>query len=131
MGSNLTPVTAESFAKWKAERKAREASDLAANLKKKQEEYKKMRAGMRTGMAFSGKELFDFNPEMAKDGDEDDGAMEGYEREISENDELDGQEEKIKVWEVQEVALEMFEDLDGLEGDDSDVENQENTENQE
>ena len=63
LGSDLTPVTAETFAKWKKERKEREANAEAEQSKKKQEEYKKMRAGMKSGMTFSGKELFDFNPD--------------------------------------------------------------------
>jgi hypothetical protein len=36
---------------------------------------------MKSGMAFSGKELFDFNPDLAKTGadDDDEGAMDFYE----------------------------------------------------
>lgn len=98
---------------------------MASKLKKKQEEYKKMRAGMKTGMTFSGKELFDFNPEWAQDG-EDDGAMDGYDRDGSDHE---GQENPdpttthIKVWgEPVQVQLDVFEgeDLEGLEDDDED-----------
>lgn len=52
--------------------------------KKKSEAFKKMKAGMKVGMAFSGKDLFDFNPEWADAGD--DNAMDYYEREGSDNE---------------------------------------------
>ncbi|KAI8994305.1 hypothetical protein BC832DRAFT_424947 [Gaertneriomyces semiglobifer] len=86
LGANTTPVTAESFAKWKAERKAREDAETSETTKKKKEAYEKHRAGMKSGMAFSGKELFDFNPDWAHDSDEDEGAMEAYEREESDSE---------------------------------------------
>ncbi|KAI9094600.1 hypothetical protein DFS34DRAFT_566546, partial [Phlyctochytrium arcticum] len=78
LGSNVTPVTAESFAKWKKERKEREAADMAAEGKRKKEAYDKLKAGMKSGMTFSGRELFDFNPEWAVDEDEDEGAIDVY-----------------------------------------------------
>ena len=78
LGPNLTPVTAESFAEWKKSRKDRDALVESEAQKKKSEEYKRLKAGMKTGMTFSGKELFDFNPEWA-DAIEEDGAMDKYE----------------------------------------------------
>jgi hypothetical protein len=127
-------VTAETFAQWKKERKEREAKDKKESLKKKQEEYKKMRAGMKSGMTFSGKELFDFNPDWAKGGDDEDGAMDVYGRDESENqqngetdDALVSGVEKIKVWDDKpdvEVALDVFEneDLEGLDDDEEEDE---------
>ncbi|KND04459.1 uncharacterized protein SPPG_00188 [Spizellomyces punctatus DAOM BR117] len=84
LGTNLTPVTAESFAAWKADRKAREKAEAEAQSKKKKDAYDKYKAGMKSGMTFSGRELFDFNPEWAiGDQDDEDGAMEEYLRDDS------------------------------------------------
>ncbi|TPX31247.1 hypothetical protein SmJEL517_g05385 [Synchytrium microbalum] len=70
LGQNLTPINEVSFAKWKADKKTREATDAAALSKKKEEAYKQHKAGMKSGILFSGKELFDFNPDW-KDADDD------------------------------------------------------------
>jgi hypothetical protein len=107
-------------------------------MKKKQEEYKKMRAGMKSGMTFSGKELFDFNPDWAKGGDDEDGAMDVYGREEPDNAQENGEEssaeallaagvEKIKVWDDKpdvEVSLDVFEneEFEGLDDDEDDEE---------
>ncbi|KAJ3041078.1 hypothetical protein HDV00_009978 [Rhizophlyctis rosea] len=91
LGTNTTPVTAESFAKWKADRKAREAEVAKDAAKAKQEAYDKMKAGMKSGMAFSGRELFDFNPDWAEgDMDDDEGAMDVYVREESDQEDAGG-----------------------------------------
>ena len=75
----MTPVTSESFAKWRAERNDREMLAEEAAAKKKQDDFKKMKAGMKTGVTFSGKDLFDFNPEWAGgDADGEDNAMDEY-----------------------------------------------------
>ncbi|KAJ3043080.1 hypothetical protein HK097_001823, partial [Rhizophlyctis rosea] len=87
LGPNTTPVTAESFAKWKADRKSREAALQKDAAKAKQEAYEKAKAGMKSGMSFSGRELFDFNPDWAEgDMDDDEGAMDEYIREESEDE---------------------------------------------
>lgn len=78
LGSNLTPVTSDSFAKWRNERNKREQELEVVELKKKAEDFKKMKAGMKTGVVFSGKDLFDFNPEWAVDADDDGDAMDEY-----------------------------------------------------
>eukprot|EP00842_Homolaphlyctis_polyrhiza_P004271 jgi/Hompol1/4845/HPOL_004002-RA len=91
LGSDLTPVTSETFAKWKADRKERERRDQEELLKSRMEEFKKMKAGMKTGMTFSGRELFDFNPEYARNDADDAGAMDEYLREDGASDaESDG-----------------------------------------
>ncbi|KAI8903301.1 hypothetical protein EDD86DRAFT_215066 [Gorgonomyces haynaldii] len=116
LGADTTPVTAESFAKWKAERKAREAKEEEDLLKKKADEFKKMKAGMKSGMVFSGKDLFDFNPDWAAQGDE--GAMDDYERQAS-----DVEDEKQDDVQVENIDSELFneEELQGLDSE-SDVE---------
>ncbi|KAI8839946.1 hypothetical protein BC829DRAFT_403525 [Chytridium lagenaria] len=86
LGPNLTPITDESFAKWKKERKARLAEEEAKRAKEKADAFKKFKAGVKSGMAFSGKELFDFNPELANNYDDDDGAMDLYIRDESDHE---------------------------------------------
>ena len=82
LGSDLTPVTAETFKQWKAARQQREELLLQKELLQKQDEFKKMKAGIKTGMTFSGRELFDFNPALNADDDELD-AMDVYDRQDS------------------------------------------------
>ncbi|KAJ3295355.1 hypothetical protein HK104_002772 [Borealophlyctis nickersoniae] len=135
LGPNLTPVNAETFAKWKADRKAREALEKSEASKKKKEAFDKMKAGMKSGMSFSGRELFDFNPEWAGEGDDDD-AMDVYVREESDGEEgvsgrdqngtgpnrEDKGKEAAKGPEVENVAVaeDLFEveDLEDLDDDD-------------
>ncbi|KAJ1336991.1 hypothetical protein BSLG_006751 [Batrachochytrium salamandrivorans] len=113
LGSDLIPVTADSFAKWKAERKEREKRENDELMKNKMEEFKKMKAGMKTGMSFSGKELFDFNPEgMQADGDDED-AVDDYDGYYGRGGEDEG---------TVEVAEDLFADVDGLEDDAEDEE---------
>ena len=67
LGSNLTPVTPESFAKWKKERLDKKAAEEEAQRQKKatQAQANKM-AGL------SGREMFALNPDMLEDDDDDD-----------------------------------------------------------
>ncbi|KAI7835194.1 hypothetical protein BX661DRAFT_192828 [Kickxella alabastrina] len=67
LGSNLTPVTLESFTKWKVERKARkEAEDRDAQVAKE----KAFKAGKLGNM--SGRDFFEFNPDTYDDSGEGD-----------------------------------------------------------
>ncbi|KAG0019119.1 hypothetical protein BGZ80_006264, partial [Entomortierella chlamydospora] len=68
LGKNLTPVTVESFAAWKKTRADRAEQEEMAKRKAKEAAYK---AGKM--LQFSGRELFDFNPEIAGADDEEDG----------------------------------------------------------
>jgi hypothetical protein len=88
LGSNTTPVTAESFAIWRQQRNEREAAEEDATNKKKAEDFKKMKAGMKTGVLFSGKDLFDFNPHWAQDQDDMD-AVDEYDRQSSDEDDAE------------------------------------------
>lgn len=84
LGPNLTPITYESFQKWKETRKARLQAEEENVLKKRLEAFKQMKSGGKSGIQFSGRELFDFNPDLALGGDDDD-AMDEYERADSEH----------------------------------------------
>lgn len=68
LGKNLTPVTVESFAAWKKTRDDRIEQEEVAKRKAKEAAYK---AGKM--LQFSGRELFDFNPEIAGADEDDDG----------------------------------------------------------
>ncbi|KAJ1033581.1 hypothetical protein NDA13_001569 [Ustilago tritici] len=66
LGSNLTPVTAETFAKWKKERMDKKQAE-AEMLKKKKE----AQAAANKMAGLSGREMFSLNPDMFA-GDEED-----------------------------------------------------------
>lgn len=61
-----TPVTAESFAAWKKQRKERQEAEEKAKSSKREADY---RAGRLAGMV-SGRDLFVYNPDLFKDDDE-------------------------------------------------------------
>ncbi|KAJ1735796.1 Translation machinery-associated protein 46 [Coemansia biformis] len=67
LGTNLTPVTLDSFAKWK---EARQERREAESLKTQQAKEKAYKAGKLANM--SGRDFFEFNPELdADEGDDD------------------------------------------------------------
>jgi len=66
LGTNLTPVTPETFAKWKKTRLDKKEAELDAMKKAKDTQAA---AGKNTGM--SGRDLFTYNPEWFEDEDED------------------------------------------------------------
>lgn len=93
---DLTKVTLESFLKWK-ERKRKEKTDLAlADAEKKKTNYA---AGKMFGI--SGREMFEFNPDLIQGDDDeaDDGMV--YERD-------DDDDEEDSEGQVREVNLDMF-----------------------
>ncbi|KAF8591180.1 hypothetical protein K439DRAFT_1611490 [Ramaria rubella] len=65
LGSNLTPVTPESFAKWKQNRQNKKEAEAEALKKVKDTQAA---AGKSSGM--SGRDLFQYNPEWFEDEDE-------------------------------------------------------------
>ncbi|KAI9207463.1 translation machinery-associated protein 46 [Polychytrium aggregatum] len=147
LGPNLTPVTYESFQKWKEERKARLKAEEDDALRKRMDAFKQLKSGGKPSMQFSGRELFEFNPEMANTGDDED-AMDEYVRDESDHendedyqagpsgvlddDELSGVNRKgkgradvddLRVQDIQ-IEEELFDDeeLAGLDDDDEDDE---------
>src|SRR6266702_2090757 len=65
LGSNLTPVTRETFAKWKQTRMNKKEAEADAMRKAKDAQAS---AGKSSGM--SGRDLFQYNPEWFQDSDE-------------------------------------------------------------
>lgn len=89
LGPNLTPITYESFNKWKSERKLKKEKENDEKAKAKADAYKQFKAGMKSGMgAFSGRELFDFNPDWAQPIIDEEDAMESYEREDNDDNDV-------------------------------------------
>ncbi|KAI8888613.1 hypothetical protein K501DRAFT_240170 [Backusella circina FSU 941] len=83
LGPNLTPVTLESFNQWKKNRiDKREADETAARKSKET----RMKAGRSQGM--SGRDLFEFNPTMADDYDDEGDALDlaAFDREETEKE---------------------------------------------
>ncbi|CAB3388116.1 Hypothetical predicted protein [Cloeon dipterum] len=108
LGVNLTRVTLESFLSWKKRKLTEKAKNAKIEEDKKRQEFK---AGRQVGI--SGREMFVFNPELAKEGDDD--FEEGGEavdyRQLSKDDEDDdGIEYKEIV--LDDIALEASE-VDG------------------
>ncbi|CAG5122241.1 unnamed protein product [Candidula unifasciata] len=88
LGANVTKVTLESFLKWKERKKREKLDKLMADQERKKADYK---AGRMIGI--SGRQMFEFNPDLVLA--DDDEAQEGeIEREQDEDDEVD--ETKVK-----------------------------------
>lgn len=68
LGYNLTKITLESFLEWKKKKIAEKQSASKKESERKKAEFK---AGKNIGL--SGREMFTFNPEMARDNDMEDG----------------------------------------------------------
>ncbi|KAF7300825.1 Translation machinery-associated protein 46 [Mycena kentingensis (nom. inval.)] len=84
LGSNLTPVTPESFAIWKRTRMDKKQAEIEAMKKAKDTQNA---AGKSSGL--SGRDLFEYNPEWFEDDDEeaDDGwDLDKYRREKEDED---------------------------------------------
>ena len=80
----LTPVTLESFQKWKADRAARKQAELEAKIAAEEAKGRKNKAQM----AFmSGRALFQFNPDLFED-DDDAAAADAFDDEDGEDNGL-------------------------------------------
>ncbi|CAG8550089.1 16040_t:CDS:2 [Racocetra persica] len=96
LGQNLTPVTLESFAEWKKNRKAKFEAEEELKRAAKEAAYK---AGKAQGM--SGRDLFTFNPDLVNhindddDGDEFD--LSGYQRDDNNNNKEDEKDDENLV----------------------------------
>ncbi|KAI0359776.1 hypothetical protein OH77DRAFT_1446355 [Trametes cingulata] len=93
LGPNLTPVTPETFAKWKRTRMDKKLAEEEALRKAKDERHA---AGKNSGM--SGRDLFTYNPEWFEDeeeGEEEDWDLAKYRRE-QEDEDLAAEEKRIR-----------------------------------
>lgn len=83
LGPHQTRVTLESFLAWKKRKILEKKEKLAKEEEKKLKDFK---SGRQFGI--SGREMFSFNPELANDGEMDDGdvAFDSYTREENDDD---------------------------------------------
>ncbi|KNC78925.1 hypothetical protein SARC_08659 [Sphaeroforma arctica JP610] len=98
LGPNKTPVTLETFTKWKAKKRKEEK---AAQSKKDKKRMNEVKAGRQAGI--TGKELLSYRPELFQDDDEAGGAEDYAQEEVA----------------VDEEVFKNLDDLD-LSSDDSD-----------
>ncbi|KAJ7196851.1 hypothetical protein GGX14DRAFT_700491 [Mycena pura] len=93
LGTNLTPVTPESFATWKKTRMDKKQAEQEAVRKSKEQHHA---AGKNTGL--SGRDLFEYNPEWFEDEDDgdvsDDWDLDKYRKE-KEDEETAAEAERI------------------------------------
>ncbi|KAI0775121.1 hypothetical protein BD413DRAFT_689648 [Trametes elegans] len=93
LGSNLTPVTPETFAKWKRTRLDKKTAEEEALRKAKDEKHA---AGKNSGM--SGRDLFTYNPEWFEDeeeGEEEEWDLTKY-RQQQEEEDLAAEQQRIR-----------------------------------
>ncbi|KAI0707272.1 hypothetical protein C8Q76DRAFT_748544 [Earliella scabrosa] len=101
LGPNLTPVTPETFAKWKQTRMDKKLAEEEALKKAKDDRHA---AGKSSGM--SGRDLFTYNPEWFEDeeeADEEDWDLAKYRKE-KEDEDLAAEEERIRNLQLGEGA---------------------------
>jgi hypothetical protein len=96
LGSNLTPVTRESFAKWKQTRMNKKEAEADALRKVKDSQAA---AGKSSGM--SGRDLFQYNPEWFHDSDDSDEEGEDWDlakyRRQKEDEDTAAENERIRL----------------------------------
>lgn len=96
LGSNLTPVTRETFAKWKQTRMNKKEAEADVLRKTKDAQAS---AGKNSGM--SGRDLFQYNPEWFQDSDEEGGELDDWDlskyRRQKEDEDITAENERIRV----------------------------------
>jgi hypothetical protein len=96
LGSNLTPVTRETFAKWKQTRMNKKEAEADVLRKAKDAQAA---AGKNSGM--SGRDLFQYNPEWFQDSDEEGGEGDDWDlskyRRQKEDEDLAAEAERVRL----------------------------------
>lgn len=112
-----TPVTAETFLKWKADRKAKAEAETRQREREKEAQIK---AGKM--LHISGRDLFMYNPEMFAEGDDDEAMDVDYTRREEEEGEAQEAQDYANGLEADDVDEAAFldEDLENLEIDEED-----------
>ena len=90
--ANLTPVTLESFVKWKKRKLAEKAE---ADKKEADKKKDRAKAGLTVGL--SGRDMFSFNPTMAGGDDDDEDGGEAFDMKLREKDEGDDDGVQVKA----------------------------------
>ncbi|KAJ8587009.1 hypothetical protein M405DRAFT_864132 [Rhizopogon salebrosus TDB-379] len=98
LGSNLTPVTPETFAIWKKTRMDKKEAEMEASRKSKETQHA---AGKNSGM--SGRDLFQYNPEWFEDDEEEEDEgwdLSLYRREEGESDDVARVEDDVENFRI-------------------------------
>jgi hypothetical protein len=104
LGPNTTPVTHASFLEWKKQRVEKQVDLDLKNRETKQEAVKKMKAGMKTGIKVSGKDMFDFNPDWANNDDDDiDDSIDIFKNNINEDVEMENLSREASLMTVDSI----------------------------
>lgn len=106
LGVEQTKITLETFIAWKK----RKIEDRKERLRKEEEKKRnEFKSGKNLGL--SGREMFSFNPEMANDGDMDDGdvAFDSYTREEEEDD---GTTFEYREMDLEMLGMDMAKEVD-------------------
>jgi len=101
--AGLTPVTLESFVKWKKRKLAEKAE---ADKKEADKKKDKAKAGLTHGL--SGRDMFSFNPTMAGGDDDDEDGGEAFDMKLREKDE--GDDDGVQVHEIKFDEFGIMED---------------------
>jgi hypothetical protein len=98
LGPNLTPVTRETFAKWKQTRMNKKEAEADVMRKTKDAQAA---AGKNSGM--SGRDLFQYNPEWFLDSDEEDEEWDltKYRRQ-KEDEDIAAENERLRMLSIQD-----------------------------
>jgi len=81
LGYNTTKVTLETFLKWKERKRREKLDELKKETDKKKAQYKAGQVG-----GISGRQMFEFNPDLKCGDDDEDGGAVAFEREKEEPD---------------------------------------------
>lgn len=120
-GGPSTPITADSFAKWKLDRKAKAEAEEKARAEKKELDAKAGKYG-----SMSGRDLFTFQPDMFQvDLEDEEGA--GSEVRLSDYNRNEDEEQEDEAA-PQDASLFLDEDLENLDISSGDEQDQEETE---
>ncbi len=118
MGSQLTMVTEDSFLIWKKNRLLVKNDLFEKELKSKKDAVSRLKIGMKSGIRLSGKDMFDFNPDLLVDDGLDDDVMdlqltESVEPSVEQEEQVD--EPSVDEPSVEEQEESMQEDMDRVD----------------
>ncbi|KAM8851998.1 zinc finger CCCH domain-containing protein 15 [Synchiropus picturatus] len=104
LGANVTRITLETFLAWKKRKRQEKVNKAREELEKKKADFK---AGK--SLVVSGREVFEFRPELVDD-DDDEAADTGFtaNKEEDEEEDDDDTEKEVDTTEVQDIDLSRF-----------------------
>jgi len=98
LGYNTTKVTLETFLKWKERKRREKLDELKKETDKKKAQYKSGQVG-----GISGRQMFEFNPELKRGDEDEEGGAVAFEREEEEKDDCKAVEVDFSYFKATEV----------------------------